>query len=105
MACGSRGNDHGFQSQQEPPVVGSARSRGRPRFEVSKSQIEGLRELGFSWSNISRMIGVSRIPLHRRRVELGLEKRGYREIDDQELDVNFIFCNKFYIAQHVLYCY
>ena len=34
------------------------------------------------------MIGVSRITLHRRIRELGLEEEtGYSEIDDQELDV------------------
>ena len=34
--------------------------RGRPRFVVSKPQIEGLQELGFSWiSNIARMTGIS----------------------------------------------
>ena len=64
------------------------RSRGRPRFSVSKSQIEGLRDLGFTWSKIAAMIGVSRITLHRRIRELGLEEETrYSEIDDQELDV------------------
>ena len=64
------------------------RSRGRPRFSVSKSQIEGLRDLGFTWSKIAAMIGVSRITLHRRIRELGLEgETRYSEIDDQELDV------------------
>lgn len=34
------------------------------------------------------MIGVSRITLHRRRIELGLEEEiRYSEIDDGELDV------------------
>ena len=67
---------------------GNARSRGRPRFSVSKSQIEGLRDLGFTWSKIAAMIGVSRITLHRRIRELGLEEETrYSEIDEQELDV------------------
>ena len=56
--------------------------------DISKSQIEGLRDLGFTWSKIAAMIGVSRITLHRRIRELGLEEETrYSEIDDQELDV------------------
>ena len=42
----------------------------------------------FTWSKIAAMIGVSRITLHRRIRELGLEgETRYSEIDDQELDV------------------
>lgn len=41
-----------------------------------------------TWSKIAAMIGVSRIKLHRRIRELGLEEETrYSEIDDQELDV------------------
>ena len=56
--------------------------------DISKSQIEGLRDLGFTWSKIAATIGVSRITLHKRIRELALEEETrYSEIDDQELDV------------------
>ena len=81
-------DDNSFRCEPEPVDEGNARSRGRPRFSVSKSQIEGLRDLGFTWSKIAAMIGVSRITLHRRIRELGLEgETRYSEIDDQESDV------------------
>ena len=52
---------------------------------VSKSQIEGLRDLGFTWSKIAAMIGVFPITLHRRVRELALEEETrYSEIDDRE---------------------
>ena len=81
-------DDNSFRCQPESVDEGNARSRGRPWFSISKSQIEGLRDLGFTWSKIAAMIGVSRITLHRRIRELGLEEETrYSEIDDQELDV------------------
>ena len=61
--------------------------RGRPRFVVSKPQIEGLQELGFSWSKIATMIGVSRTTLYRRRSELGIDKgEAFNQMEDHELD-------------------
>ena len=79
-------SDNSFRCRPEPK--GNARSRRRPRFRVSTSEIEGLRDLGFAWSEIAALIGGSRIPLNRRIRELGLEEeRRYSENDDQELDV------------------
>lgn len=64
------------------------KSRGRPRFLVSKSQILALREIGFSWTKISNLLGISRITLYRRRNELGLQEQcNFSDISDQELDV------------------
>ena len=65
-------DDNSFRCQPEPVDEGNARSRGTSRFSVSKSKIEGLRDLGFTWSKIAAMIGVSRITLHRRIREWGL---------------------------------
>ena len=82
-------NDNSFRCQPVPVDEGcNARSRARPRFRVSKSQIKGLRDLGFKWSKIAAMIGVSRITLHRRVRELGLEEETrYSEIDGQDITV------------------
>jgi hypothetical protein len=55
---------------------------------VSKLQIQALREIGFSWTKISKLLGVSRITLHRRQNELGHQNEcNFSDIDDQELDV------------------
>ena len=81
-------DDNSFRCQPESVDKGNARSRGRQLFSISKSQIKGLWDLGFTWSKIAAMIGVSRTTLHRRIRELGLkEETCYSEIDDQELDV------------------
>lgn len=39
--------------------------RGRPRFEVSKSQIEYLESLSFKWTEIASVLGISRMTLYR----------------------------------------
>ena len=46
--------------------------RGRPRFEISKEQLLYLSSLSFSWTDISKMLGVSRMTIYRRRVEFDL---------------------------------
>ena len=78
-------DDNSFRCQPESVNEGNARSRGRPQFSISKSQIEGLRDLGFTWSKIAAMIGVSRITLHSRIRELG---RAPRIITSPELRNN-----------------
>ena len=39
--------------------------RGRPRFEISQSQLEYLASLSFSWSEIASLLGVSRMTIYR----------------------------------------
>lgn len=46
--------------------------RGHPRLSVSRHHVYGLRELGFSWTKISRILGISRRTLYSRRVEMGI---------------------------------
>ena len=41
-------DENSFRCQPESVDEGNARSRGRPRFSISKSQIEALRDLGLS---------------------------------------------------------
>lgn len=52
-----------FPSYESPLVHGNG--RGRPRFEVSKEQIEYLVSLSFSYSEIASLLGVSRSTLYR----------------------------------------
>ena len=47
-------------------------TRGRPRFNISKEQLLYLCSLSFSWSDIAKMLGVSRMTIYRRRVEYRL---------------------------------
>ena len=51
--------------------------RGQPRLEISKRQIEFLRELHFSWTKIAELLGISTKTLQRRHVEF--------QIDDEDL--------------------
>ena len=61
--------------------------RGRPQFRVTKAQIESLREIGFSWTKIADLIGISRVTLYRRRRELEIgEQHNYSKITDIQLD-------------------
>ena len=47
-------------------------SRGRPRLCITQNQLEYLRSLAFTWSEIASIIGVSRMTLYRRRLEYGM---------------------------------
>lgn len=58
---------------------------GRPRFDVSRDEIEYLRSLFFSWSEIAALIGISRSTLYRRRVELDLINDPTSHLSDTEL--------------------
>ena len=42
-----------------------AGGRGRPRFQVSKSQLEYLVSLSFKWTEIASILGISRMTLYR----------------------------------------
>lgn len=43
--------------------------RSRPRFDISIDQIEYLRSLSFTWTDIASLLGVSRMTVFWRRVE------------------------------------
>ena len=45
------------------PVVGVG--PGRPRFEISKEQLQYLSSLGFSWTEVASLLGVSRMTIYR----------------------------------------
>ncbi|CAB3999437.1 uncharacterized protein LOC110247927 [Paramuricea clavata] len=54
---------------------------------IRSERIEGLQELGFSWSKIARMIGISRITLYRRRLALGIGNEvEFNQLEDHEVD-------------------
>ena len=61
--------------------------RGRPRVIVSREQLQYLRGLNFSWTQISELLGVSRMTVYRRRRDFGMEDidEAARSISDSEL--------------------
>lgn len=59
--------------------------RGRPRLHIMKEQLEYLCSLSFSWSDISRVLGVSRMTIHRWRVEYGMIFEPSQSVNDDEL--------------------
>ena len=69
------------------PLVHTGRA-GRPLFLISKSQIEVLSDLGYSYARMARIFGISERTLLRRREEFGLPiGQTYTNIGDDELDV------------------
>ena len=58
---------------------------GRPAFNITKGQIESLRETGMNWKTIAEFLGVSDRTLHRRRIEYGIES-SFTEISERDLD-------------------
>ncbi len=54
-------------SQCHLPLLSTQSSggRGRPRFQVSKSQLEYLESLSFKWTEIAAILGLSRMTLYR----------------------------------------
>ena len=64
---------------------------GRPKITIDVEQIQSLRTIGFTWVDISKMLGISRSTLYRRCAEMGLDDtRRHTEITDDELDNTII---------------
>ena len=59
---------------------------GRPCLSVDMYEVEYLRSLGFSWTNIALLLGISRSTLYRRMESSGLTLQGYSTCADDELD-------------------
>lgn len=66
-------------------------TRGRPRLCVTRSQLEYLKSLSFTWSEIAAIVGVSRMTLYRRRSEFGMLDDDPSEIlSDTQLEQKLI---------------
>lgn len=59
---------------------------GRPRYTVSKEQLEYLRSMSFSWVHISEILGVSYMTVYRRRMEYGIVESRGRDVSDSQLE-------------------
>ncbi len=60
-----------YTARYSAPVL-HTQQMGRPRFVVSKDQLESLRSLSFTWPEIATLLGVSRTTVYRRRQEYGM---------------------------------
>lgn len=58
---------------------------GRPRFHITQEQLLYLRSLSFSWSDISRLLGISRMSLYSRRAEFGMLSEPSQSTSDHNL--------------------
>ena len=61
-------------------------SPGRPSISVDMYEVEFLKSLGFTWTDIARILEISRSTLYRRIAESGLPIQGYTDITDANLD-------------------
>lgn len=59
---------------------------GRPRFDISKEQLEYLSSLGFKWIENAALLGVNRMTIYRRRVDYELVSDPQSEISDGDLE-------------------
>ena len=60
--------------------------RGRPQVFISEDQLIYLRSLNFSWSQIAEVLGVSRMIIYRRRMDLGIvDTQDTSQLTDAEL--------------------
>lgn len=59
--------------------------RGRSHFLISRDQLEYLRSLSFTWTNIAALIGVSRMTIFRQRLDFGMLQEPVRTLNDSEL--------------------
>ncbi|PFX32689.1 hypothetical protein AWC38_SpisGene2508 [Stylophora pistillata] len=70
------------------PFVPHVSGLGRKKYDITKEQLEHLRSLFFSWTQIANMLQVSISTIQRRRREFGLGDvfEGFSNITDDELD-------------------
>lgn len=59
--------------------------RGRPAFHISKEQLEYLHSLSFSWTDIGKILGVSRMTIYRRRVDYEMLSEPIQIVSDSTL--------------------
>ena len=67
------------------PLYYQPHQRGRPSFLIPSDQLEYLRSLSFTWIEIARLLGVSRMTIYRRRVEYDMVEDPRTIPDDSEL--------------------
>ena len=76
------------------PVAGNSNGNvGRPKFEIDGDTLVNLKTLGFTWSNIAKLLCVSTTTLWRRVRELDLKQcTGFTDISNEDLDLRVQEC-------------
>ena len=76
-----------LQENQGPAVNQRQGAIGRPKLEISADQLIFLRSYCFNWTQIQRLLGVSRSILLRRRGELGILgiEDSFSDLNDNDL--------------------
>ena len=69
-----------------PPTIHHDHQRGRPPFDVDTEQIVCLREIGFTWKEVSTMLGISRMTLYRKRKQAGIVDERYCNVDSTKCE-------------------
>lgn len=83
----SQFEDEGQDAFQNPCTVENTGRTGRPRYIITDIQIRMLREEGFRWADVARLLGVSPITLRRRREEFEMPiGNNFDDIPDEVLD-------------------
>ena len=73
------------QERRRPVTSFLPSTGGRPAYDITKAQIEQLRETSMNWKTIAAFLGVSERTLSRRRIEYGIFD-SFSEIADEDLD-------------------
>ena len=61
-------------------------TKGQPKFDVAKGQIEFLRDMHLSWEKIAELLGISTKTLSRRRKEFQInDEESFHSLTDEEL--------------------
>ena len=82
-----------LQSSQgyRAPFIRSSRPQpGRPRFYIGQDQLQYLSAMGFSWADVARLLGVSRMTVYRCRRQLGMTTDELSSISDEQLEQELI---------------
>ena len=66
------------------PSIHTSR-RGRPKFDITREQLEYLSSMSFTWVQIARILGVSHMTIYRRRVEFRMLHSVSGTLSDDEL--------------------
>lgn len=84
MLCGYSRVDRSPVSYSADTLKGPT---GRPKFIITKEQLEYLRSMSFMWSEISQLLGVSCSTIYRRRQELGVSRENDRGLNLSETEL------------------
>ena len=78
-------NSIGEHSAKYYVAVEHTQQKGRPRFSITREQLEYLCSLSFTWDTIASMLGVSQMTIYRRCQEYGLLNEAMQHLNDNEL--------------------